>query len=272
MWLLLALSCASLFGAVFAQCSPLPAADFIENRLESTVRSEGGHGTNPNVTLVQHHFTCIAVGSTEGTVRSLSIAVRYNVTSTDQPEVQRISQLLFECSGSNYLLSQSDPFEPDQPESLFNLATRRDCLLCAIMGSPTIDPNTNCAGKSNNLLHLTQTTLLFFSFSVCDAMCAEGQGGCVASSTDCCPFYDVVTRMCITTCPAGSINTTDFTCGKHMLAFKKLAMTTLFPQTLVLVHLVKIKECVTLRLDRVIPAIAVDLSLEQTVKVSVVVL
>ena len=167
-WLLLALSCASLFGAVFAQsCSPLPAADFIENRLEFTVRSEGGEGTNPNVTLLQHHFTCIAVGSTEGTVRSLSIAVRYNVTSTDQPEVQRISQLLFECSGSNYILSQSDPFEPNQPESLFNLATRRDCFLCAIMGSPTIDPNTNCASKSNNLLHLyTDHTFVLLVFSV----------------------------------------------------------------------------------------------------------
>ena len=154
-WLLLALSCASLFGAVFPQCSPLPAADFIENRLESTVRSEGGEGTNPNVTLLQHHFTCIAVGSTEGTARSLSIAVRYNVKSTDQPEVQCIAQLLFECSGSNYILSQSDPFEPNQTESLFNLATRRDCFLCATSGSSTIDPDTNCAGKSNILHHLT---------------------------------------------------------------------------------------------------------------------
>ena len=213
-WLLLALSCASLFGAVFAQCSPLPAADFIENRLESTVRSEGGEGTNPNVTLLQHHFTCIAVGSTEGTVRSLSIAVRYNVTSTDQPEVQRIAQLLFECSGSNYILSQSDPFEENQPESLFNLATRRDCFLCAIMGSPTIDPDTNCAGKTN-IPHLTLATLLFFSLIACDAMCAEGQGACVTSSTDCCQFYDVVTRMCIPTCPAASRNATDFTCGKY---------------------------------------------------------
>ena len=160
-WLLLALSCASLFGAVFPQCSTLPAADFIQNRLESTVRSEGGEATNPNTTLLQHHFTCIGVGSTEGTTRSLSIAVRYNVTSTDQPEArQRIAQLLFECSGSNYILSQSDPFEPNQPESLFNLATRRDCFLCAIMGSPTIDPNTNCAGKSNiQLLTLHDHTM-----------------------------------------------------------------------------------------------------------------
>ena len=154
-WLLLALSCASLFGAVFPQCSTLPAADFIENRLESTVRSEGGEGTNPNVTLLQHHFPCIGVGSTEGTTRSLSIAVRYKVTSTDQPEVQRIAQLLFECSGSNYILSQSDPFEPNQNETLFNLATRRDCVLCAISGSPTIEPDTNCAGKSNILQDLT---------------------------------------------------------------------------------------------------------------------
>ena len=266
-WLLLALSCESLFGAVFAQsCSPLPAADFMENRLESTVRSEGGEGTNPNVILLQHHFTCIAVGSTEGTASSLSIAVRYNVTSTDQPEVQRIAQLLFECSGTNYILSQSDPFEPNQNESLFNLATRRDCRLCAISGSPTIDPDTNCAGKSN-ILHLTLTKLLFFTFSVCDAMCAVGQGAC--TETDCCPFYDVVTRMCITTCPAGSINATDFTCSKYYASFLIKLMTTLFPQILVLVHLVKIKESVTPRQDRILSASALDLLQEQTVKVSV---
>ena len=144
----------SLFGTVFAQseCSPLPDADFIENRLEFTVRSEGGEGTNPNVTLLQHHFSCIAVGSTEGTTRSVSIAVRYKVTSTDHPEArQRIAQLLFECSGSNYILFQSDPFEPNQNETLFNLATRRDCFLCAISGSSTIVPDTNCAGKSNTV-------------------------------------------------------------------------------------------------------------------------
>ena len=45
-------------------------------------------------------------------------------------------------------------------------------------------------------------------------------------------------------------------------------MTTLYPQTLVLVHLVKIKECVMLCRDRIILASALDLSLEQTVKVS----
>ena len=225
MWLvMLALSCASLFGAVFArqtECSPLPDADFIENKLQSSVSSQGDAGSNPVVTLLQHHFTCIAVGSTEGTVRSLSIAVRYNVTSTDQPEVQPIAQILFECIGSNYVLSSSAPFEGNQPESLFNLTTRRDCWLCAILGPVMIDPDTNCAGKSN-ILHLTLTTLLFFSFLVCDAMCAGGQGGCVNSVTDCCQFYDVVTRMCISTCPAGSINTTDYTCGKYASFLIKL--------------------------------------------------
>ena len=148
MWLLvLALSCASLFGAVFSQCSTVPDADFIENRLQSTVSGEGGEGTNPVVTLLQHHFTCVAVGSSEGTARSLSIAVRYNVTSTDQPEVQRIAQLLFECSGSNFV-SQSTGFEANQNETLFNLTTRRDCWVCAISGLSTIDEDTNCAGKS----------------------------------------------------------------------------------------------------------------------------
>ena len=52
-------------------------------------------------------------------------------------------------------------------------------------------------------------------------MCAGGQGGCVTSATDCCQFYDVVTNMCINTCPAGS-NTTDFICGKYTYIHLKL--------------------------------------------------
>ena len=214
--LVLALSGVSLFGAVFAQCAKLPDADLIENRLQSIVSSEGGEGTNPNATLLQHHFTCIGVGSTEGTARSLSIAVRYNVTSTDQPEVQRIVDLIFDCSGSNFVYGGLGTFSDiSVSESLFNLTTRRDCYLCTT-DSPTIG---NCAGKSD-ILHLTLTTLCSSHHLVCDAMCAGGQGGCITNSTDCCQFYDVVTRMCITTCPAGSRNTTDYTCGTYTNMFE----------------------------------------------------
>ena len=146
-WLLLTISCASLFGAAFSQCSTLPDAAFIQTRIQSIVSSSGGEGSNPDATLIQHHFTCIAVNSTHGTSRSLSIAVRYNVTSSNQPVVQRIRQLLLTCSGTNFVL-QSPSNEVNQPESLFDLATRRDCLVCAISGSATIDPATNCAGKN----------------------------------------------------------------------------------------------------------------------------
>ena len=82
-------------------------------------------------------------------------------------------------------------------------------------------------------------------------MCAGGQGGCVTSPTDCCQFYDVVTNMCINTCPAGS-NTTDFICGRHAYIHLKLKLqliTIYFPKILVLIHLVKIKECVSLSQD-----------------------
>ena len=150
-WLLLAISCASLFGAAFSQCSTFPDADFIRARLQAVVGSGGGEGTNPIATLVQHHFTCIAVGSTQGTARALSIAVRYNVTSSNQPEVQRIAQLLLRCTGMEFV-TQDMPLEPTQPESLFDLATRRDCFQCAISVPAGIDFNaeTNCAGKSNH--------------------------------------------------------------------------------------------------------------------------
>ena len=151
MWLLLTLISSSLFSTAFSQqqsrCSTLPNAAFIQTRIQSIVSSSGGEGSNPVATLLQHHFTCIAVGSTPGSARSLSIAVRYNVTSSDQPaEIQRIIQLLLTCSGTTFVL-QSRSNEANQPESLFDLATRRDCLVCATAGSSTIDQPTNCAGK-----------------------------------------------------------------------------------------------------------------------------
>ena len=147
MWLLLTLISSSLFGVAFSQCSTLPDAAFIQTRIQSIVSSSGGVGSNPVVTLLQHHFTCIAVGSVQGTFRSLSILVRYNVTSSNQPEVQLIIQLLLTCSGTNVVL-QSPSNEALQPESLFDLATRRDCRVCAISGLATIDQPTNCAGKN----------------------------------------------------------------------------------------------------------------------------
>ena len=107
---------------------------------------------------------------------------------------------------------------------------------------------------------------------MCDAACAGGQGGCAIyfflsqggclnSYTGCCQFYDVVTRMCITTCPAGSINTTDFTCGTYTIMFK-LSNINCYPQIPVLFHLVKIKERVQLCQVRVINATVLDFSSE----------
>ena len=79
-------------------------------------------------------------------------------------------------------------------------------------------------------------------------MCAGGQGGCITSFTDCCQFYDVVTRMCIATCPAGSINATDYTCGTYTSVFElnNNNIISCIPQIPVLAHLVKIKERVQL--------------------------
>ena len=96
---------------------------------------------------------------------------------------------------------------------------------------------------------------------MCDAICAGGQGGCVTSFTDCCQFYDVVTRMCITTCPAGSINAADYTCGTYTNMFE-LNKISCIPQIPVLAHLVKIKERVQPCQVRVINATVLDFSSE----------
>ena len=159
-WLLLALSCASFFGAGFSQCSTLPDAMSIQTSILSIVSGQGGEGTDPVITLLQHHFTCIAVGTTEGTFRSLSIAVRYNVTSMDNPAPrQRIRQLLLECSDSNFVPQSTTALEPNQPESVFNLTTRRDCRFC-IAAAPT---DNNCDGKSIINVY-TDPKLLFLLF------------------------------------------------------------------------------------------------------------
>ena len=212
-WMLLAVSCASLFGAAFpaAQECSLPDDAFIRTSVIKVVRSLVG--SDAVVIPIQYHFTCIAVGSTQGKARSLSIAARYNVTVNDRPEEQLILQMVLLCSGGNKFLINQNEF--NQPESLFDLETRVDCFACASSGSPTIDPPTNCAGK--NCLTLGQwTSFICYSLAlVCDPVCAGGQGSCVTSFTDCCRFYDVVNRTCINNCSAGSVNTTDYTCGKQ---------------------------------------------------------
>ena len=156
-------SCASIFAA--ASISPLPdCAPPDDQRIRLLARNfilsglPGGIG-DPIVTILEYHFTCMAVGSTEGTFRSLSYVVRSSVMSrkTSEP-VQLIAQILLICQGrvgDRRFISADEGGESNQPESLFNLTTRRDCLLCATSGSPTIDQPTNCAGKSNMMLKLS---------------------------------------------------------------------------------------------------------------------
>ena len=144
-WMLLAVSCASLFGAAFPagqECS-LPDDALIRILVKQLV--SGLVGSDAVVIPIQYHFTCIAVGSTQGKARSLSIAARYNVTVNDRPEEQFILQMVVLCSGGMFVHRSN---ELNQPESLFDLETRIDCFVCAVSASPTIDPPTNCAGKS----------------------------------------------------------------------------------------------------------------------------
>ena len=157
-WMLLAVSCASLFGAAFpaAQECSLPDDAFIRTLVKQVVLSV--EESDAVVIPIQYHFTCIGVSSTQGKARSLSIAARYNVTVTSngRPEEQLILQMVVRCSGGKFDHYQH---EMNQPESLFDLETRRDCFVCAASGSPTIDPPTNCAGKSC----LTDTSYVCFS-------------------------------------------------------------------------------------------------------------
>ena len=103
-WMLLAVSCASLFGAAFPagqECS-LPDDALIRTLVKQLV--SGLVGSDAVVIPIQYHFTCIAVGSTQGKARSLSIAARYNVTVIDHlPEEQFILQMVVLCSGGMFV-------------------------------------------------------------------------------------------------------------------------------------------------------------------------
>ena len=47
-----------------------------------------------------------------------------------------------------------------------------------------------------------------------------GQGSCVSSTTDCCPYFDL-NNMCTTSCPTNYIANanTNFTCGIRKLIY-----------------------------------------------------
>ena len=139
--MLLLFTLAAMIGAAVSQANcPLPDASTIGTLLEMAVVSEGGEAS-VTVILINSHFTCLAVGDRAGLFRSISVAVNY---TQNQESIERLAQLQLECSSGGTL--SVGTLEKNVDETVFSLATRRDCRLCThTRPGPMKDTDANCA-------------------------------------------------------------------------------------------------------------------------------
>ena len=127
-------------------CS-LPDGGVVNTHLFSLLISVGGEGASTkNTTLLAHHFTCLAVGSSRDQYREVSVAVKYIKNN----EISGLfsAQFTLRCtSGSMNTIGELDQ---SPPANVFNISTRRDCFICTTIDSQpgfTIDTAADCACK-----------------------------------------------------------------------------------------------------------------------------
>ena len=119
--------------ALSQECS-LPDASTIRTHLRDLLISDGGEGNSVIITLLEHHFTCLAVASRDR-YRALSVIVRYTKSSGSG---ELVAQYIMVCgSGNVYSSRELDQFPPT---NAFSIETRRDCRECTTL---TIAPNTD---------------------------------------------------------------------------------------------------------------------------------
>ena len=154
--MLLLIQVLAFLRAVVAQECTLPSAMDIETLVESITISSGGEGVGTEITLLDHHFTCLAVGSRADRYRGVSVAVRYNATQSGTTNM-RLSQIQLVCNGGTHFTGSGEPFEAGRPESVLTLATRRDCRLCVITAPSAIvvEADANCACKLHVYMYMS---------------------------------------------------------------------------------------------------------------------
>ena len=211
----LALFALVLLKPATSQDCSLPDSDAINTRLRSLLISVGGEGPALVTTSLDHHFTCLAVGSSRDQYRQVSVAVRY----TNSTEIgQFTAQFPLRCTSGNF--GTVGELDQSPPANVFNISTRRDCFICTTVGTHavfTIDTDADCACKCI-VLHITD---IFLKNTILNTVCGSsclmtGQGGCVTSSTDCCPFYNETNGSCTTSCGTNynATSSSNYTCGE----------------------------------------------------------
>ena len=131
-------------------CS-LPDDAMINTRLRSLVISINGEGATLSTTLLDHHFTCLAVGSSRDQYRQVSVAVRYTKNTASG---QFTAQFPLRCTSGNF--GTVGELNQSPPANVFDINTRRDCFICTTVGSHpsfTIDTAADCAREWHTACH-----------------------------------------------------------------------------------------------------------------------
>ena len=133
-----------LTPAISQDCS-LPDSSVINTNLQSLLIAVGGEGFTTVTTLLEHHFTCLAVGSTRDQYRQVSVAVRYTKNTGNG---QFTAQFPLRCTSGNF--GTVGELDQSPPANVFDISTRRDCFICTtVISQPgfTIDSAADCARK-----------------------------------------------------------------------------------------------------------------------------
>ena len=182
-------------------CVP-PNAMAIGDLLQNILVALGGEGPGAIINLIEYHFTCIAVGDRDNLYRTLSIAVRYNIT-LGQTVNTLVSQIQLQCNGRNFVPTSSS-FESNRPETVLSLMTRRDCITCATSGPVGFDADANCIREYQAMYRVKfgHVNHNIFPLTACSNECrGVGQGACNPAGTTCCPFFSHVSpHLCVTSC------------------------------------------------------------------------
>ena len=137
-----------LFGlsipATSQDCS-LPDNSMINTNLQSLLIAVGGEGGMTTTALLDHHFTCLAVGSSRDQYRQVSVAVRYTKNTASE---QFTAQFPLRCTSG--IMNTVGELDQSPPANVFNISSRRDCFVCTTVNSQpgfTIDTAADCACK-----------------------------------------------------------------------------------------------------------------------------
>ena len=124
------------------QCS-LPSETEINSELQQILITELGEGADVTTTLLNYHFTCLAVRARD-LYRSLSVAVNYTTSTSGSDNF--LAQIQMTCGSLNSFERQSPtPFDQATPASVFFNVTRRDCRSCSADSNiPNSDTDANC--------------------------------------------------------------------------------------------------------------------------------